>query len=114
MRNGHSSAVDQTGVPVYRGIQAQAAVRESTLDDNNNTVPVASRESLDESREHHNHGHGKVVYSNDSEDSSRFTKFKSRRSLPWYQSRELQIVGAITLLSFIVRLWAIDYPTSVV
>ncbi|KAF9319895.1 Protein O-mannosyl-transferase 1 [Linnemannia elongata] len=114
MRNGHSSAVDQTGVPVYRGAQAQAAARESTLDDNNNTVPAASRESLDESREHHNHGHGKVVYSNDSEDSSRFTKFKSRRSLPWYQSRELQIVGAITLLSFIVRLWAIDYPTSVV
>jgi len=114
MRNGHSSAVDQTGVPVYRGTQAQAAARESALDDNNSTAPVASRRSLDESRELHNHGHGKVVYSNDSEDSSRFTKFKSRRSLPWYQSRELQIVGAITLLSFIVRLWAIDYPTSVV
>ncbi|KAF9927583.1 hypothetical protein FBU30_003048 [Linnemannia zychae] len=57
---------------------------------------------------------GKIVYSNDDEDNSQFTKFKSRRSLPWYRSRELQIVGGITMLAFIVRLWAIDYPTSVV
>lgn len=108
MRNGHSSAVDQTGVPVYRGSQA---ARGSSLNDNNSTT-TDSRQSLDESREHYNHS--KVVHPNNNEDSSRFTKFKSRRSLPWYRSRELQIVGAITLLSFIVRLWAIDYPTSVV
>jgi dolichyl-phosphate-mannose-protein mannosyltransferase len=108
MRNGHSSAVDQTGVPVYRGSHA---ARGSSLV-GNSSITTDSRQSLDESREHHNHG--KVVYSNDNEDSGQFTKFKSRRSLPWYQSRELQVVGAITLLSLIVRLWAIDYPTSVV
>ncbi|KAF9104382.1 hypothetical protein BGX29_001976 [Mortierella sp. GBA35] len=110
MRNGHSSAVNQTGVPVYRGTQGRgSSLADSTVADNTDST----RHSLDENREH---DHGKVVYSkaNDSEDSSRFTKFKSRRSLPWYQSRELQIVGAITLLSLVVRLWAIDYPTSVV
>ncbi|ORZ14249.1 dolichyl-phosphate-mannose--protein mannosyltransferase [Lobosporangium transversale] len=48
------------------------------------------------------------------EDHSHFARFRSRRSLPWYQSRELQIVLAITALALIVRLWAIGYPTSVV
>ncbi|KAF9909488.1 hypothetical protein EC991_008470 [Linnemannia zychae] len=118
MRNGRSSAVDQTGVPVYRGAQATTAARESSLDNNRSTTAGAGtagapRHSLDENRDFK---HGKKLYSNNNEDNdnSRFTKFKSRRSLPWYQSRELQIVSAITLLSFIVRLWAIDYPTSVV
>ncbi|KAG0250374.1 hypothetical protein BG011_008403 [Mortierella polycephala] len=106
MTEGTSSAVDQPGVPVYRGSSRPRTSSTEGVDKLNNNN---SRSSLDEQRDKSN----RTSYDND-EDASQFTKFKSRRSLAWYQSRELQIVGAITALAFVVRLWGIGYPTSVV
>ncbi|KAF8931820.1 hypothetical protein BGZ58_007386 [Dissophora ornata] len=98
-------------MPVYRGVQP----RTSSIGALDGNAPVAgdnsnnngSRTSLDE----------KLIRTADSLSSQHHrqsAKFSSRRSLPWYQSGELQIVTAITALAFVVRLWAIGYPTSVV
>lgn len=112
MRNGSSSAVDQTGVPVYRGPATPRTSSRDTMENSNpvhnhNDADLKARSSLDASRD--------KMYAKDDDESDRgHSKFKSRRSLPWYQSRELQIVGAITALAAVVRLWAIGYPTSVV
>lgn len=46
--------------------------------------------------------------------SKRFSTLRSRRRGAWYRSRELQIVAGICVLSLIVRLWRLGYPTSVV
>jgi dolichyl-phosphate-mannose-protein mannosyltransferase len=114
MRNGTSSAVDQTGIPVYRGTHP----RTSSLDDTNS------------SQKHDNHHHI-TSNSNDKDDDTNdikgFNKKNldlnahtsdpakpKRRSTPWHQSRDLQTATAITALALIVRLWAIGYPTSVV
>ncbi|KAF9189866.1 Protein O-mannosyl-transferase 1 [Haplosporangium sp. Z 767] len=106
MRNGTSSAVDHPGAPVYRGPSHPRTSSTEGVDKLNNNN---SRNSLDEQRDKSD----KHSYDDD-EDASQFIKFKSRRSLAWYQSRELQIVSAITALALVVRLWAIGYPTSVV
>ncbi|GJJ68654.1 dolichyl-phosphate-mannose-protein mannosyltransferase [Entomortierella parvispora] len=111
MRNGSSSAVDQTGVPVYRGHATPRTVSKETMEDSNYSprhhgADLKARSSLDVSRDAPNAKEDEEDYSH--------SKFRTRRSLPWYQSRELQIVGAITVLAAVVRLWAIGYPTSVV
>ncbi len=110
MRNGTSSAVDQSqsGTPVYRG---PVPPRTSSLDvlDDMSKVNDGRRPSLDKDRER------KRTSSHDSDhDHTQFAKFSSRRSLAWYHSLELQIVCAITVVALVVRLWAIGYPTSVV
>ncbi|ORZ26890.1 Dolichyl-phosphate-mannose-protein mannosyltransferase-domain-containing protein [Lobosporangium transversale] len=46
--------------------------------------------------------------------NKRFATFRSRRSRVWYRSREFLIVMAICIVSLIVRLWRIGYPSSVV
>ncbi|KAI1302081.1 hypothetical protein EDD11_005752 [Mortierella claussenii] len=109
MRSGTSSAVDQTDLPVQRGVHPRISSREVVGEPailGNDTIP--SRSSLDKKRDR------SQGYPYEDRDHSQFTKFKSRRSLSWYQSRELQIVLAITALALVVRLWAIGYPTSVV
>ncbi|KAF9937993.1 hypothetical protein BGZ67_000632 [Mortierella alpina] len=110
MRNATSSAVDQSqsGTPVYRG---SVPARTSSLDvlDDISKVNGGHRPSLDKERERM-----RTLSHDGDHDHTQFAKFSSRRSLAWYQSLELQIVGAITVLALVVRLWAIGYPTSVV
>jgi len=82
------------------------------MEDSNHThhhhdAGLKARSSLDAPRD-------KLYAKDDEEMDHNHSKFRSRQSLPWYQSRELQIVGAITVLAAVVRLWAIGYPTSVV
>ncbi|KAF9946117.1 hypothetical protein BGZ72_000667 [Mortierella alpina] len=115
MRNGTSSAVDQTGIPVYRGTHP----RRSSLNDTNSSQQHAN---------HHHHNNSNSKNDNDTNDikgfnkknldlndtSDHHAKSKSRRSTPWYRSRDLQTITAITALALVVRLWAIGYPTSVV
>ncbi|KAF9960122.1 hypothetical protein BGZ65_012714 [Modicella reniformis] len=104
--DGVSSAVVQSGIPVNRGIQPRTSCMPDDGAASHNNYESNNRTSLDEKR---NKTDG---YSG--EDRGQFTKFRNRRSLPWYQSRELHTVLAITALAFVVRLWAIEYPTSVV
>jgi len=101
MKDGASSATDQSGTPVDNAIPP----RKTSLPggDGGNALHDSTQSS---SVEKHDGSY--------SEDRSQFTRFSSRRSLPWYQNRELHIVFAITLLALVVRLWAIGYPTSVV
>ncbi|KAF9953322.1 hypothetical protein BGZ72_005510, partial [Mortierella alpina] len=109
MRNGTSSAVDQSqsGTPVYRGPVPPRTSSLDVMDDLSNVND--GRPSLDKERERM-----RTSSHNSDHDHTQFVKFSSRRSLAWYQSLELQIVSAITVLALIVRLWAIGYPTSVV
>ncbi|KAF9344941.1 hypothetical protein BGX26_003730 [Mortierella sp. AD094] len=107
MTNGTSSAVDQPGVPVHRGGQARTSPK-GTMEESIAETSNTSRSSIDEKRNRE----ADTPYSD--QDRSQFTDFKNRRSLPWYQSRDLQIVTVITILAFVVRLWALGYPTSVV
>ncbi|KAF9380383.1 hypothetical protein CPB97_008374, partial [Podila verticillata] len=116
MRNGTSSAVDQTGIPVYRGTHP----RTTSLDDANS--------SQEHDNHHHNTSNSNGKNDDDTNDIKGFNKKNAnlndhtsdhpakskRRSTPWYQSRDLQTVTAITALALVVRLWAIGYPTSVV
>ncbi|KAG0045646.1 hypothetical protein BGZ83_009120 [Gryganskiella cystojenkinii] len=122
MRNGTSSAVDQSGVPVQR--RGPTTPRTSSLETMETTTTTTTttaththeetttdykaRSSLEAPRD------SKLYSKDDESDHSHHRKFKNRRSLPWYQNKELQIVSAITILAAVVRLWAIGYPTSVV
>ncbi|KAG0069122.1 hypothetical protein BGZ92_004755, partial [Podila epicladia] len=117
MRNGTSSAVDQTGIPIYRGTHP----RISSMNDTNS--------SHEHSNDHHRNNSSNGTNDDDTNDikgfnkknldlddntSGHVAKSKSRRSTPWYRSRDLQTITAITTLALVVRLWAIGYPTSVV
>ncbi|KAF9557834.1 hypothetical protein EC968_007416 [Mortierella alpina] len=102
MRNGHSSSLDQSGKPIFRGPQTRLSSggfsSSSSGSDDDEEYFVGVRGGAGAGG-----GMGK-----------RFSTFRGRRGRPWYQSRELQIVGAICLLALVVRLWHIGYPTSVV
>ncbi|KAF9331481.1 hypothetical protein BG006_005680 [Podila minutissima] len=117
MRNGTSSAVDQTGIPVYRGTH----LRTSSLNDKN--------PSQEHANDHHHNNSSNGTNDDDTNDikgfnkknlnldentSGHIAKSNIRRNTPWYQSRDLQTITAITALALVVRLWAIGYPTSVV
>ncbi|KAG0024937.1 hypothetical protein BGZ81_007538 [Podila clonocystis] len=99
MRNGHSSSVDQSGKPVFRGPQPRIS---------NGIGGLSSGSDSDEDADYFIGGRGAGGIGH------RLSSFRSRRGLPWYQSREIKIVGAILFFSLVVRLWKIGYPTSVV
>lgn len=99
MRNGHSSSVDQSGKPVFRGPQPHIS---------NGIGGLSSGSDSDEDADYFIGGRGAGGIGH------RLSSFRSRRGLPWYQSRELKIVGSILFFSLVVRLWKIGYPTSVV
>ncbi|KAG0305352.1 hypothetical protein BGZ98_004259 [Dissophora globulifera] len=112
MNNGTSSAVDQATGPVFRGPPARTSSKGTMGQDplqeaSHDATGTGNRTSLDEKRD-------KINTRYPGEDHSQFAKFKSRRSLAWYQDQELQVVGVITAVALVVRLWAIGYPTSVV
>lgn len=117
MRNGTSSAVDQTGIPVYRGTH----LRTSSLNDKNSSQEHANDHHHNNSSNGTNDddtndikGFNKKNLNLDENTSGHVAKSKIRRSTPWYQSRDMQTITAITALALVVRLWAIGYPTSVV
>lgn len=99
MRNGHSSSVDQSGKPIFRGPQPR-------ISSNGIGGLSSGSDSDDEGYIIGGRGAGGIGH--------RLSSFRSRRGMPWYQSRELKIVGAILFFSLVVRLWKIGYPTSVV
>ncbi|KAG0204711.1 hypothetical protein BGX28_003416 [Mortierella sp. GBA30] len=110
MRNGHSSSLDQSGKPIFRGPQTR-------LGSGGGIGGLSSSSSGSDDDEDYfvgGRGGGGTGGNGIGGMGKRFSTFRSRRGRPWYQSRELRIVGVICLLSLIVRLWHIGYPTSVV
>lgn len=108
--NDGASSTDQSDTSVDKGIQPRASSLPDThgSDASHNSNDINNRIGLDEK-------HDRIdSHSDSNEDRSQFARFRSRRSLAWYQNRELLIVLAITVLALVVRLWAIGYPTSVV
>ncbi|KAK3815669.1 MAG: hypothetical protein J3R72DRAFT_461525 [Linnemannia gamsii] len=104
MRNGQSSSIDHSGKPIFRGPQPRISSAgigglSSSDSDDDEDVFVGGQGG----------GGGRGSGMN-----KRFSVFRSRRGRPWYMSRELHIVLGICVLSLIVRLWHIGYPTSVV
>ncbi|KAF9579138.1 hypothetical protein BGW38_004732 [Lunasporangiospora selenospora] len=127
MRNGASSAVDQTGVPVYRGSTNQAPASESSSStgselhgghdaDNVHHKARTSLEMDSSSYSQHSQQQRKQygLGAEDDHDDTHLAKFRSRRRVAWYKSRDFQISSLITAVAFVVRLWAIGFPTSVV
>ncbi|KAF9438498.1 hypothetical protein BGZ76_007480 [Entomortierella beljakovae] len=113
MTSGTSSAVDQSTGTIYRGVQVRTSSTKITEGHIKQQViqeseTITSRSSIDEKRS--------------KEEATRYlkqdrivqAKSSSQNNLPWYQSRDLQVVSGITIIAFVVRLWALDYPTSVV
>ncbi|KAI8594301.1 Dolichyl-phosphate-mannose-protein mannosyltransferase-domain-containing protein [Dissophora ornata] len=98
MRNGQSSSLDQSGNPIFRGPQP----RISSL----GIGGLSSSSSGSDDDEGHFVGGSGM--------SKRFSTLRSRRGRSWYRKREIQIVAVICVVSLIVRLWHIGYPTSVV
>ncbi|KAF9923312.1 hypothetical protein FBU30_006633 [Linnemannia zychae] len=98
MRNGQSTSLDHSGKPIFRGPQPRIS-----------SIGIGGISSSSDSDDDDifSGGQGRGI-------SKRFSVFKNRRSRPWYKSRELHIVLGICVLSLIVRLWHIGYPTSVV
>ncbi|KAF9168129.1 hypothetical protein DFQ26_001305 [Actinomortierella ambigua] len=126
MRNGSSSSVDQTGKPVYRGFGPRTTSDGVVDDDLHGTTSAAAAAGVGGSTVRY---HRSYNNNSDSDDDAegyfvgnhhvrsghhRYPGFRSRRGLPWYKHRETQIVGSILVMSLIVRLWKIGYPTSVV
>ncbi|KAF9937285.1 hypothetical protein BGZ67_001418 [Mortierella alpina] len=103
MRNGHSSSLDQSGKPIFRGPQTRLS---------SGGLSSSSSSGSDDDDEYFVGGRGGAGAGGGM--GKRFSTFRGRRGRPWYQSRELQIVGAICFLALVVRLWHIGYPTSVV
>ncbi|CAO3571689.1 unnamed protein product [Mortierella alpina] len=102
MRNGHSSSLDQSGKPIFRGPQTRLS-----------SGGISSSSSgSDDDEEYFVGGRGGAGVGGGM--GKRFSTYRGRRGRPWYQSRELQIVGAVCFLALVVRLWHIGYPTSVV
>lgn len=99
IRSGQSSSLDQGGKTFFRG---------PSLGSGSSGVGGSS-DSDDDDEGHFVGGSGLRDRM-----SQRFSTLRSRRGRAWYRSRELQIVGGICVLSLIVRLWHIGYPTSVV
>ncbi|KAG0266367.1 hypothetical protein BG011_002487 [Mortierella polycephala] len=108
MRNGHSSSLDQSGKPVFRG---PSTTRLSSSGIGGLSSSSSSGSDDDEGFFVGGQG-GRAAGGRGLR--KRFANFRGRRGRPWYQSRELHIVLAICILSLIVRLWRIGYPTSVV
>ncbi|KAF9428432.1 hypothetical protein BGZ94_002415 [Podila epigama] len=110
MRNGTSSAVDQSGIPIYRGTQPRRGSHPeitshvSANQDQDDVYYDQANENLSSKKIHHGLD----------DDSERVTKPRIRRGQAWYQSRDLQVSTALTLLALVVRLWAIGFPDSVV
>ncbi|KAF9900391.1 hypothetical protein EC991_007431 [Linnemannia zychae] len=102
MRNGQSSSLDHSGKPFFRGPQPRIS---------SGGIGGLSSSDSDDEEEFFVGGHGG---GRGSGISKRFSVFRSRRGRPWYMSRELHIVLGICVLSLIVRLWHMGYPTSVV
>ncbi|KAI1297036.1 hypothetical protein EDD11_007246 [Mortierella claussenii] len=107
VRNGHSSSLDQSGKPIFRGplprlgsggIGGLSSSSGSGSEDDDEAYFVG----------------GRGIKGRSGRMSKRFATFRSRRGRAWYRSRETQIVMAICVISLIVRLWRIGYPTSVV
>jgi hypothetical protein len=101
MRNGQSTSLDHSGKPIFRGPQPRIS--------SGGIGGLSSSDSDDEDffiGGQGGAGRGGL--------SKRFSVFRNRRGRPWYKSRELHIILGICLLSLIVRLWHIGYPTSVV
>ncbi|KAF9408717.1 hypothetical protein BGZ94_002217 [Podila epigama] len=92
MRNGHSSSVDASGKPIFRGLHSSRSIG-----------GFSSSGSDDDEDD----GGASLV-------GHRLSSFRRRRGIPWYKSRELKILGCILFFSVVVRLWHIGYPTSVV
>ncbi|KAF9949516.1 hypothetical protein BGZ72_008706 [Mortierella alpina] len=103
MRNGHSSSLDQSGKPIFRGPQTRLS---------SGGISSSSSSGSDDDEEYFVGGRGGAGAGGVM--GKRFSTFRGRRGRPWYQSRELQIVGTICFLALVVRLWHIGYPTSVV
>ncbi|KAG0259714.1 hypothetical protein BGZ95_004598, partial [Linnemannia exigua] len=104
MRNGQSSSLDHSGKPIFRGLQPRIS---------SGGIGGLSSSDSDDDEDVFVGGHGGGG-GRGSGMSKRFSVFRSRRGRPWYKSRELHIVLGLCVLSLIVRLWHIGYPTSVV
>ncbi|KAG0340686.1 hypothetical protein BG004_006307 [Podila humilis] len=112
MRNGSSSAVDQTGIPVYRG---STNPRTSSLKYNGTEADVTNNSNEDTNDiKGFIKSNRDLDYSDTKTSSDHPAKQRKRPSVPWYQDKDFQTSSAITVLALIVRLWAIGYPTSVV
>ncbi|KAF9085904.1 hypothetical protein BGX23_009297 [Mortierella sp. AD031] len=103
MRNGQSSSLDHSGKPIFRGTQPRIS--------SGGIGGLSSSSDSDDGEDFFVGGPGGARGKGM---SKRFSVFRSRRGRPWYKSRELHIVLGICVLSLIVRLWHIGYPTSVV
>ena len=102
MRNGQSSSLDQSGKPIFRG-PSQPRISSGGIGG------MSSSSSGSEGDEAYFIGGRRAAGIH-----KRLSSFRSRRGRPWYKSRQVQIVGFICVLTLIVRLWGIGYPTSVV
>ncbi|KAF9537425.1 hypothetical protein EC957_008293 [Mortierella hygrophila] len=102
MRNGQSTSLDHSGKPIFRGPQPRIS---------SGGIGGLSSSDSDDDEDFFVGGQGGAGRGGL---SKRFSVFKNRRGRPWYKSRELHIVLGICVLSLIVRLWHIGYPTSVV
>ncbi|KAG0279176.1 hypothetical protein BGZ96_002031 [Linnemannia gamsii] len=102
MRNGQSTSLDHSGKPIFRGTQPRIS---------SGGIGGLSSSDSDDDEDFFVGGQGGAGRNGI---SKRFSVFRNRRGRPWYKSRELHIVLGICVLSLIVRLWHIGYPTSVV
>lgn len=91
MRSGQSSSLDQGGQTIFRGPSLSSSSSDSENDEGHFVGGSGLKDRM----------------------SKRFSTLRTRRGA-WYRSRESYIVGGICVLSLIVRLWHIGYPTSVV
>ncbi|KAG0043775.1 hypothetical protein BGZ83_011051 [Gryganskiella cystojenkinii] len=109
LSNGYmngSSALDQSGKPIFRG----PALTQPRISSGGIGGLSSSSDDSDEGDEAYFIG-GRRAHAGI---HKRISSFRSRRGRPWYKHRQVQIVGAICVLSLIVRLWGIGYPSSVV
>lgn len=102
MRNGQSTSLDHSGKPIFRGPQPRIS---------SGGIGGLSSSDSDDDEDFFVGGQGGAGRGGL---NKRFSVFRNRRGRPWYMSRELHIVLGICVLSLIVRLWHIGYPTSVV